>query len=500
MTTTRLYLREAQVATPVFSVQGTWAQQSPTVQYGLGAKNGTATSLNAVYSGNGAATTHLLGRLVYGPFTEAATVKFLNGVVGMNESNAQADAYGRGTCFITTGSTNTPRGFLFTNAALSATEFSTTLPPNGYALAATSSTIGAEVGDYLVFELGATRAANTRSLRFYRGGISATDLSPGNSAGTYPGWLDFDIVGPINFEVNDSSILNIFDGNILLGGVSVLDTWHTILKEIQELQISDMTVSNLFDSCNISTSNILSIGDSTIQPVLDQCDLSVFQYTVQTWYVSLRENASYLVLDDMTIIDSIDSITLEQHIIYTIDAAVSHPIEINDIAVASAFDECDLLLGTLSVDDSTIVCSFDNVALTQTYNFGMSDMNILDIFDDCDVSETPGAIADMTIEAIFDSVDIVEICNLGIDDMTISTVLDFCFVTRDDSSLFVDGIKTRFVFDDVSITQLHKFTVSDMYSGLSFDSIRLSGFWFEDSLSTAEWHDYDKSSISWNKE
>jgi hypothetical protein len=196
---TRLYPSASGVKTTPATIRGAWEKTAGHAVCGMGAKDlaglGGPLSIGVAETVSTADYDVILLRCVSAPL--AADHNFsgtLNVMMGVQESNTDADMAYYVHAFVTQGDTDNLRGTLLANYNdLNTNEWGTTALGKALSAAQTLSAVSALTGDRIVVEIG-YRARNTttssRTGTIYYGG-SGSDLASGGAAAGGVGYLDF---------------------------------------------------------------------------------------------------------------------------------------------------------------------------------------------------------------------------------------------------------------------------------------------------------------------
>ena len=197
---TKLYLQNAAAGYTPTTIRGAWDDTAAMVTTALGSTKSGAVATVSRNETNASATFDVgLLRFVSPALTRAITLNgTINWILGVSESNADANMALHLHAYVTTGDTDTPRGTLITDLLETAGNewaaggaSTTGKVTEGGSVALTS--VAAEVGDRIVIEYGAI-ARNTltdpRNARASYGG-TGNDLTDGGDATTLTGWIEF---------------------------------------------------------------------------------------------------------------------------------------------------------------------------------------------------------------------------------------------------------------------------------------------------------------------
>jgi hypothetical protein len=176
------------------TIRGAWDVTTSAITGLLGySPAGTASTRGQAVGSITAATDVLWGRWISGGALYAGTLSgTVSWIVGVVESIATANAFFHLHIYVTTGDSDTPRGTVLTDN-IGVTEFTTTATGRGEG-AQTLTSVGVQVGDRLVVEIGYQASADTtaRTATMNYGNVGTADLTQGStSVTTLPGYVEF---------------------------------------------------------------------------------------------------------------------------------------------------------------------------------------------------------------------------------------------------------------------------------------------------------------------
>lgn len=186
-------------------------------------------------------------------------------VLGVNESNADANAFIHVHMFVTQGDSDNVRGTLLTDS-IGATEFSTTAAGRSEG-AKTLSSVAAQTGDRIVVEIGIqfqnthTTARNT-ALRYGNTGTVDLGIADTNVT-TRPGYFQFSKDGLLTALA--STLTDNFDDNSLDGAkwTSSADAGVTLAEASQQLQITGALTAGSATLISVNRYSLISSSFTT---------------------------------------------------------------------------------------------------------------------------------------------------------------------------------------------------------------------------------------------
>lgn len=196
MATTRLYFRNQAASYIPSTIRGDWNLTAGSITGELDNRHGGAgIAATQLCSDINAAANYdvLAGRWITAPASTSGTISGTwNGVIGVVESNAAADAVIHVHAFWTVGDTNVVRATMI-NDYIHGTEVP--LVAAGQAISGALTTVAVTAGDHLVVEVGfrfGNAVATSYSATMNYGIEAVTDLTAGDTnVTTRPGWIEF---------------------------------------------------------------------------------------------------------------------------------------------------------------------------------------------------------------------------------------------------------------------------------------------------------------------
>ncbi len=189
----RLYITNADAGYDPATERGDWDKTAGYRNEKMSkTKSGEIGGCDVTVGSTGADYDVLVVKAVSDALTSDKTIEgTLSWCLGVIETNAGLNGYYHIHAFVTQGDSDAARGTLLNNY-IGSVEWGTSAV--GVAVGAQAiSSVAALTGDRIVIEIGykATAAADTYQGMVYVGGTSATDLTAGAAATSYPGWFEF---------------------------------------------------------------------------------------------------------------------------------------------------------------------------------------------------------------------------------------------------------------------------------------------------------------------
>lgn len=472
MSTVRYYLQNGTGWYPT-NVKGTWNTSSSTYYGVLGSPSGvSATAVAATTVVNNSTT--MLMKLVSAPLAENSTVDLLNAIIGFRQSNVNANLYPRLHCYITQGDTNTQRGDAIVDNWVGGTEFgSNTTSATGLALDPTSTVRTALAGDRIVIEVGFRQGTTTsgRNGYVYYGGSSG-ELTAGGNPTTAFGWVDFDITSTHQYlAIDDATHTHAADGDLLLGGVPIPQTWYATMLWAQSLVVAEATHTHLADNVGLGTVHTLAVDDCAHTHLADNVVITQYAGTTQTWYATMLLANASLTVADASHTHEADAVDLAQYVAYTVTATPEHQLAIDDASHTHLAD--NVTIGTsrqLVIDDAAHTHLADNVALAQKHTLAAADATHTHTADNVTITyypSTPLYVADATHTHLADAVALTQLHQLTIADCVHTHLADNVTITYyGQTVLGIDDAVHLHLADSVILTQTGPYQPESGPSGL----------------------------------